>query len=122
MRGARPDVAVAALGVSFRSGIGGSSAKNGFILLYSFKGCAGLPILTVIPGRAPWREPGIQRSRLLLDSGFDREGRAPRNDRVGGLSGFPLARKCSKTRPHSRRSVNHHRQAVFMRIAMIGAG
>src|SRR5882724_4108657 len=35
---------------------------------------------------------------------------------------FPLGRKCSKTRPQSLDRVNHHRQAVFMRIAMIGTG
>src|SRR6195256_1951602 len=41
----------------------------------------------------------------------------------------PLSRRTSsvekasvKTRPHSLHRVNHHRQAVFMRIAMIGTG
>src|ERR1700710_3073045 len=35
---------------------------------------------------------------------------------------FPSGSKCSKTRPQSHHRVNHHRQAVFMRIAMIGTG
>src|SRR5712675_1970151 len=35
---------------------------------------------------------------------------------------FPLGSKCSKNRPQSPHRVNHHRQAVFMRIAMIGTG
>src|SRR3982751_6912497 len=34
----------------------------------------------------------------------------------------PQAQNALKTRPQSRKRVNHHRQAVFMRIAMIGTG
>src|SRR4051794_19865502 len=37
-------------------------------------------VLCVIPGRASWREPGIQRRSAMLDSGFAL--RAPRNDRA----------------------------------------
>jgi hypothetical protein len=41
-------------------------------------------MIPVIPGRASWREPGIQRYHALLDSGFARKCERPGMTGGGG--------------------------------------